>query len=75
MLIVSHNFGVVADLCDHVAVMKDGRIVESGPVRSIFKDARHPYTRSLLDAILEGGPARKSYDPPSPSDESLEQVK
>ena len=57
LLIVSHNFGVVADLCDQVAVMKDGRIVESGPVRSIFKDARHPYTRSLLDAILEGGPA------------------
>jgi peptide/nickel transport system permease protein len=74
LLIVSHNFGVVADLCDHVAVMKDGRIVESGPVRSIFKDARHPYTRSLLDAILEGGPARKSYAPPSPSDESLETV-
>ena len=74
LLIVSHNFGVVADLCDQVAVMKDGRIVESGPVRSIFKDARHPYTRSLLDAILEGGPARKPYAPPSPSDESLEAV-
>jgi peptide/nickel transport system permease protein len=68
LLIVSHNFGVVADLCDQVAVMKDGRIVESGPVRSIFKDARHPYTRSLLDAILEGGPARKPYAPPSPSE-------
>jgi ABC-type dipeptide/oligopeptide/nickel transport system ATPase component/ABC-type dipeptide/oligopeptide/nickel transport system permease subunit len=74
VLIVSHNFGVVADLCDHVAVMKDGRIVESGPVRAIFKDAQHPYTRSLLDAILEGGPARKPYDPPSPTDNALEKV-
>jgi ABC-type dipeptide/oligopeptide/nickel transport system ATPase component len=75
LLIVSHNFGVVADLCDTVTVMKDGRIVESGPVRAIFKDPRHPYTRSLLDAILEGGPARKPYAPPSPSDESLEAVR
>ncbi len=74
LLIVSHNFGVVADLCDQVAVMKDGRIVESGPVRSIFQDARHPYTRSLLDAILEGGPARKPYAPPSPTDAALESV-
>ncbi|MDR6168495.1 peptide/nickel transport system permease protein [Microbacterium paludicola] len=58
MLLVTHNFGVVADLCDRVTVMQNGRFVEQGPVRSIFRDARHPYTRALLDAILDEGPAR-----------------
>ncbi|WKK70572.1 dipeptide/oligopeptide/nickel ABC transporter permease/ATP-binding protein [Rathayibacter oskolensis] len=58
MILVTHNFGVVADLCDRVSVMRDGRIVETGPVRSIFADPRHPYTRALFDAILEEGPAR-----------------
>ncbi len=52
VLIVTHNFGVVADLCDRVSVMRAGRIVETGPVRSIFAEPQHPYTRSLFDAIL-----------------------
>ncbi len=58
MLLVTHNFGVVADLCDHVTVMQNGLFVEQGPVRAIFHDAQHPYTRALLDAILDEGPAR-----------------
>lgn len=58
MLLVTHNFGVVADLCDRVTVMQNGRFVEQGPVRAIFTDARHPYTQTLLDAILDEGPAR-----------------
>lgn len=58
VLIVTHNFGVVADLCDRVSVMQSGRIVETGPVRAILTGAQHPYTQSLLDAILEDGPAR-----------------
>ncbi|MFJ6653405.1 ATP-binding cassette domain-containing protein [Microbacterium sp. NPDC091313] len=58
MLLVTHNFGVVADLCDRVTVMQNGLFVEQGPVRAIFNDARHPYTRALLDAILDEGPAR-----------------
>lgn len=58
MLLVTHNFGVVADLCDRVTVMQNGRFVEQGPVRAIFNDAQHPYTRALLDAILDEGPAR-----------------
>lgn len=53
VILVTHNFGVVADLCDRVTVMQTGRVVETGPVRAIFNDARHPYTRQLLDAILE----------------------
>jgi peptide/nickel transport system permease protein len=52
VLIVTHNFGVVADLCDRVSVMRAGRIVETGPVRSIFAEPQHPYTQSLFDAIL-----------------------
>ena len=53
VILVTHNFGVVADLCDRVSVMRDGRIVESGPVRSIFYAPKHEYTRSLLADILE----------------------
>jgi peptide/nickel transport system permease protein len=52
VILVTHNFGVVADLCDRVSVMRLGRIVETGPARAIFKDPQHPYTRELLGAIL-----------------------
>ncbi len=58
MLLVTHNFGVVADLCDRVTVMQSGLFVESGPVRTILQRPEHPYTKSLLSAILEEGPAR-----------------
>jgi peptide/nickel transport system permease protein len=58
MLLISHNFGVVADICDTVAVMQSGVIVESGSVRDIFANPQHEYTRSLLAASLEGRPAR-----------------
>ncbi|MDQ0000595.1 dipeptide/oligopeptide/nickel ABC transporter permease/ATP-binding protein [Pseudarthrobacter sulfonivorans] len=61
VILVTHNFGVVADLCDRVSVMQSGRVVETGPVRSIFNDARHPYTRQLLDAILEDTAPRGQY--------------
>lgn len=63
MLLVTHNFGVVADLCDRVTVMQNGLFVEQGPVRAIFNDARHPYTKTLLDAILDEGPARGPLTP------------
>ena len=58
IILVTHNFGVVADLCDRVTVMQTGRVVETGPVRAIFNDAQHPYTQALLQAILDEGPAR-----------------
>ena len=61
VLLVTHNFGVVADLCDRVSVMQHGRIVETGPARSIFADPRDPYTRSLFAAILEEDQARGPY--------------
>ncbi|WP_244928576.1 ABC transporter ATP-binding protein [Nocardioides sp. W7] len=47
-LIVTHDFGLVAEIADRVAVMYAGQIVEEGPVDQIFTDPRHPYTRGLL---------------------------
>ncbi len=64
MLLVTHNFGVVSDLCDRVTVMQQGLFVESGPVRTILGSPAHPYTQSLLDAILDEGPARPAYVAP-----------
>ncbi|BCW48186.1 ABC transporter ATP-binding protein [Arthrobacter sp. StoSoilB13] len=52
VVLVTHNFGVVADLCDRVSVMRLGRIVETGPTEPIFDSPRHPYTQELLGAIL-----------------------
>jgi peptide/nickel transport system permease protein len=59
VLIVTHNFGVVADLCDTVSVMQQGRIVESGPVSEVFGNPQHEYTRSLLNAVLDDAPPRE----------------
>jgi peptide/nickel transport system permease protein len=53
MILVTHDFGVVADICDHVAVMQTGKVVESAPAQELFADPRHPYTRMLLDSTLE----------------------
>ncbi len=64
LLLVTHNFGVVADLCDYINVMQSGRILEAGPVLDIFEHPKHKYTKSLLDSILEGGPARGAYAAP-----------
>lgn len=51
MLLITHNMGVVAETCDKVGVMYAGNIVETGIVRDVLKDPRHPYTRALLAAI------------------------
>ncbi len=51
ILFISHDLSVVRSLTDKVAVMFNGRVVEHAPTEAIFTDARHPYTRSLLDAI------------------------
>jgi oligopeptide/dipeptide ABC transporter ATP-binding protein len=48
ILFVSHNLGLIAELCDEVVVMYAGEVVERGPVRHLFHGARHPYTRLLL---------------------------
>jgi len=50
IILVTHDFGVVADICDHVAVFYGGEIVEQSPVDPVFSRPRHPYTKSLLGA-------------------------
>ena len=51
MIMITHDFGIVAETCDKVAIMYAGEIVESGTLRDIFKSARHPYTIGLFGAI------------------------
>ncbi len=56
ILLISHNLGVVAGVCDRLLVMYAGRIVESGPTAQVLTEPMHPYTRALLEAVprLEG---------------------
>jgi ABC-type dipeptide/oligopeptide/nickel transport system ATPase component/ABC-type dipeptide/oligopeptide/nickel transport system permease subunit len=54
VILVTHNFGVVADICDRVVVMQNGRLVEEGPVRDILRNPQESYTQTLLGSMLEG---------------------
>jgi ABC-type dipeptide/oligopeptide/nickel transport system ATPase component len=54
LLLVTHNFGVIADLADRVVVMQHGRVVESGEVRSLLRSPKENYTQVLLGSMLEG---------------------
>ncbi|MEU6196088.1 dipeptide/oligopeptide/nickel ABC transporter permease/ATP-binding protein [Streptomyces sp. NPDC047061] len=58
MVLVTHDFGVVADICDRVTVMQTGQVVESAPARELFAAPRHPYTRMLLASTLEDAEPR-----------------
>jgi peptide/nickel transport system ATP-binding protein len=49
--LITHDLGVVAEMCDSVAVMYAGRIVENAPVETLFEDPEHPYTIGLMNAI------------------------
>ena len=51
ILLITHDMGVVADLADKIIVMKDGEIVEAGPIQKIFTEPEHPYTQQLLAAV------------------------
>ena len=51
VLLITHDLGVVAEVCDRVVVMYAGQVVETGGVHELFADPRHPYTRGLLDSL------------------------
>ena len=64
VLFITHDFGVVADIADRVAVMQEGLIVESGTVDQVLNQPSHPYTKSLIAAVpsLTPRPPRKKSD-------------
>ena len=67
MLFITHNMGVVADLCDDVAVMYAGEVVETGDIFAMFERPRHPYTEGLLapcHACRAGATWSRSPAPP-----------
>ena len=55
LIFVTHNLGIVAKMCDKLAVMYAGRIVEQGAVKEIFRNPQHPYTKALLGSIPKIG--------------------
>jgi len=63
IVLITHDLGVVAEMCDEVVVMYAGRIAESGPVERIFNHPTHPYTRGLLASIPRLSTPRKSELP------------
>jgi peptide/nickel transport system permease protein len=58
IVMVTHNFGVVADLCDRVVVMQNGRVVETNNAEALFYTPAEPYTKALLGATLDDAPPR-----------------
>jgi peptide/nickel transport system ATP-binding protein len=71
LLLITHDLGVVAEVADRLAVMKDGEIVEEGDVAEVFRSPRHPYTRQLLAAI----PGQEPFRPEVEREEILLEAK
>ncbi|MCV7200748.1 ABC transporter ATP-binding protein [Mycolicibacterium peregrinum] len=69
LIVISHDLAVVSRLADRVAVMRDGRVVEQGPVAQVLSAPAHPYTQSLLDAVpaAHRKGTRLSTVPPRPA--------
>ena len=71
VLFITHDFGVVADIADRVAVMQNGKLVEVGTATEVLNKPEHPYTKSLISAV----PSLKPRPPRVQSDENVLQVK
>ncbi|BCL23344.1 ABC transporter ATP-binding protein [Streptomyces tuirus] len=74
LIMISHDLAVLADTCDRLAVMYAGRVVEEGPARQVYEDARHPYARALSaafprigDPVSRFAPQGLAGDPPDPA--------
>jgi len=73
-MFISHNLAVIREVCDRVAVMYLGRVVEVAPTSSLFGNPRHPYTKALLSSIPVPDPSKRkdlvplAGDVPSPVD-------
>ena len=74
IILISHDLAAVAQLADHIVVLKDGEVVEQGPRAQIFSAPGEPYTRELLAAVPTGDPVlgdRRPFDPQAPGDPLL----
>ncbi|GAB7018948.1 dipeptide ABC transporter ATP-binding protein [Halostagnicola bangensis] len=60
MVLISHDIGVVADICDRIVVMYAGEVMETGPTERILEDPRHPYTRALLECLTQESERKSS---------------
>jgi oligopeptide/dipeptide ABC transporter ATP-binding protein len=72
LILVSHDLSIVAEICDRVAIMYAGKIVESGTVQRVYENPGHPYTQALMQALPQLGQKRKRLfqiegEPPNPA--------
>jgi len=63
MLMITHDLGIVAEVCDEVSIAYAGRIVEHGSLEDIFDNLRHPYTKGLFDALPDIEARRSELKP------------
>lgn len=63
LLFITHDFGVVSEIADHVVVMQTGQVVEAGPAHEVLRRPQHPYTRKLIAAIPNGAPRVAQAEP------------
>jgi len=62
VLLITHNLGVVAEMCDRVAVMYAGNIVEQAEIMTLFRSPKHPYTKALLAAVPKVGTKKRKLE-------------